>query len=120
MDIQLGQVFRTHLDVLERCFDVTLKVHRRATYCLSDTEMVWFPKLGDAKWENELRKGDTEIWEKIPDEEARLKAKADRKYRRYTFLKEEGQAYRFVGVFEYDYEQSNNGWNVYKRVATTV
>jgi hypothetical protein len=49
-----------------------------------------------------------------------LKAKADRKYRRYTFLKEEGQAYRFVGVFEYDYEQSNNGWNVYKRVATTV
>ncbi len=120
MDIQLGQVFRTHLEVLELCFDVTLKVHRRATYYLSGTEMVWFPKLGDAKWENELRKDDAEIWEKIPDEKARLKAKADCKYRRYTFLKEDGQVYRFVGVFEYDYEQSNNAWNVYKRVVTTL
>lgn len=36
--------------VLVMCFDVTLKVHRRVMYCLSDTEKVWFSKLGDAKW----------------------------------------------------------------------
>ena len=53
-------------------------------------------------------------------EEVRLKTKADRKCCCYTFLKEDGRAYCFVGIFEYDYEQSNNGWNVYKRVATTV
>ena len=51
--------------VLVMYFDVTLTVHRRAMYCLSDTEMIWFPKLGDAKWENELRKAGLKSWRRL-------------------------------------------------------
>ena len=37
----------------------------QVTCYLSDAEMIWFPKLGDAKWENELRKAGLKSWRRL-------------------------------------------------------
>ena len=37
----------------------------QVTCYLNDTEMIWFPKLDDAKWENELRKAGLKSWRRF-------------------------------------------------------
>lgn len=115
--VAIGESFRTHIEVLEKCFGISVKGHQQGVYKLNDAELVWFPKEDDDTWGNKLQNNGTEILENIPDENARVRVNTDHKYRRYTFLKRKGAGYCFVGVFEWDSEKSTHDYTIYKRVA---
>ncbi len=120
--------FRKSVDVLNECFGKQYKAWMKATYFLSEDEMVWFPKcsiLKDGQYipqdrvygcMNTISADGNEIREWHS-----LACGATDVLWRYVFMKSaRKQEYRFVGVFTKDYEKSNDSIAVYRRTNDTI
>ena len=121
-------VFRKSVDILNECFGKKYKAWMKATYFLSDTEMVWFPKRallegGQYIAQNKVFGCINTISSdgmEIQEWHSAACGAADILWR-YVFMKSERkQEYRFVGVFSKNYEKSSNEIAVYRRVGDTL
>ena len=117
--------FHKSVDILNKCFGKEYKAWMKATYFLSDNEMVWFPKralLENGQYVaqnkafgciNTISSDGMEIQERHSSACGAIDV-----LWRYVFMKSERkQEYRFVGIFSKDYEKSSNEIAVYRKVS---
>lgn len=115
MNIDKNKSYRTHLEVLKECFDVELECHRWGAYKLNDHEMVWFPDATNEQWGNAVELNYRAIWERVPNNAKKEMCERVRDFTRLVFMKFE-DGYKYLGVYEFDYDKSVDGCNIYKRV----